>query len=907
MDKIIKAFILVICLFLFFPQLASATIIPYTITTGIPGYRPHHNGITFFETDLSINFQSGNIVLSSKHDSTGNTIVDDAIRITVIGPDNITRTYTHYYNNGCWSLSDMPPADITNYFRPGINQVHIKLFDVCGISVGSSSLYLANTNAPDPTPTPTPISTPTPTPSKTPLIFIPGIGGSELKVKDTYLWTAPDGHGGTYTHTYPAEEKVWVNEGEAIMPGNDDYFDILRLQSDGQTSEANLELTDNIFAGAYHPTIDFFTTNGYTLNQNFFVFPYDWRKDVSLTAPLLDQKIEAIKTQTGSQKVDLVAHSMGGLVARNYIADPIKAQKVRKLITLGTPYLGAVDFLKNLMYGGCLRFEAGPFCLSLAPSEIKDVLQNMVGGFELAPSQKYFNFYSGEDELHSFPFRDERDIDTNGITGPLNYAQTKTLLTNLGYNTPLFDPTETFHGLDNNLPNTNGVDVSIIVGSGIDTLGQIIEKNRIDFAGIKIPYKDMVKINGDETVPLLSASLSDPHKNLFLNGNATIYYTKQKHSQLVFNGPAMDMVKTILGDSNLLSAGISLEPYKLDGHEFSVHSPVNIHAYDQLRNHTGPLPNGDFEVDIPESSYDTLDDAKFIFLPDDGIYTLEFEVTDNGSFDFKIRDYKNDINDKTILYKSVPLTNTTKAETVFDTNSTEPPILQVDTDGNGTIDSQVNNSAILTGDANYDNTSPTITINFPIKDAVLILNQPVTADFQCNDENSDIDKCQGIINAGENIDTSSVGTKEFKVFAEDRAGNTTLQTITYKVQYSSGTCLGNSGHTILQPINNDGTSIFKQGSTVPAKFRVCNNNGISVGTLGVINNFSLISTVSETTINSVNDPVDSTTPEVSFRWDATNQQWIFNMNTKTLSAGKTYFYKINLNDGTIIEFSFGLK
>jgi len=211
-------------------------------------------------------------------------------------------------------------------------------------------------------------TTPEPSPSKTPLIFIPGIGGSELKASEDLIWNKDNGHGGTYNRAYTTGEKVWVNEGEAILPGDDDYFDVLRMKPDGQTGEANLELAGNIYSGSYGAAINFFTSNGYTLDKDLFVFPYDWRKDVALTAPLLDQKIETIKGQTGSTKVDIVAHSLGGLVARNYINDPVRAGKVRKLITLGTPNLGAVDFLKKLQYGGCLAAEFGPFCFSVATS-----------------------------------------------------------------------------------------------------------------------------------------------------------------------------------------------------------------------------------------------------------------------------------------------------------------------------------------------------------------------------------------------------------------------------------------------------------------------------------------------------------------------------------------------------------
>ncbi len=552
-----------------------------------------------------------------------------------------------------------------------------------------------------------------PPPTKTPLILIPGIGGSELKTSEDVFWNMDNGHGGIFNYAYPAGEKVWVNTIEAAKPGNDDYFDILRMRGDGINSEANLQLTGDLFSGAYQGLIDFFTSNGYTLNQDLFVFPYDWRKDVALTTPLLDQKITEIKNQTGTNKVDIVAHSMGGLIARNYISDPNRALNVRKLFTLGTPHLGSVRFLKNLEYGDCLTvFEqlSNPICLGVSSSEVKDVIQNSIGGYQLNPTQKYFDFYNGNSNIYPLPFNDSADIDNNGIGGPLNYDQIKSLLTNLGHNTSLFTPTETFHNLDNNLSNTNGVETYIISGSGLSTLGQIIEKNMIDFAGITLKKKDELIINGDETVPLYSASLNDPFRNLSFSGNASIYYTKQKHSSLVSNGSALNLVKNILAGDSQIPNGVSSTPFPLNGHQLSVHSPVNIHVYDSNGNHTGPTSDGDFEANIPDSSYDSLDDAKFIFLPDNGTYRINFEATDNGSFDFKIRNYQNDQITEAIIYRNIPLTNTTKAQTFFITSFDPFPIL-IDSDGNSIFDSQVGPSGQISGSDLDDQTPPQVSIN----------------------------------------------------------------------------------------------------------------------------------------------------------------------------------------------------
>jgi hypothetical protein len=110
---------------------------------------------------------------------------------------------------------------------------------------------------------------------------------------------------------------------------------------------------------------------------------------------------------------------------------------------------------------------------------------------------------------------------------------------------------------------------------------------------------------------------------------------------------------------------------------------------------------------------------------------------------------------------------------------------------------------------------------------------------------------------------------------------------------------------IQPPINADGTSVYNQGRTVPAKFSVYDANGVSIGTPGVVSSFLLTGIVSGTTTTTVQDVVDTNNPDTAFRWDG--QQWIFNITTVNLSAGNTYIYTIMLNDGSTIMFQYGLR
>jgi hypothetical protein len=201
----------------------------------------------------------------------------------------------------------------------------------------------------------------------------------------------------------------------------------------------------------------------------------------------------------------------------------------------------------------------------------------------------------------------------------------------------------------------------------------------------------------------------------------------------------------------------------------------------------------------------------------------------------------------------------------------------------------------------YDATPPTL--DPYITPDPIVLNGPATAFPNATDATSgvDIESC-GIVN------TSSVGEHTVSCSATDIAGNTATLLFKYNVYYAAGgMCQGSPGHQILQPINVDGTSVFKQKSTVPAKFRVCDANGESIGTPGVVEAFKLIQIVSGTGSTTVNETVPSTTPDTEFRWSSDEQQWIFNINTKSKTANNTYIYRITLNDGSTIDFQFGLK
>jgi pimeloyl-ACP methyl ester carboxylesterase len=91
-----------------------------------------------------------------------------------------------------------------------------------------------------------------------------------------------------------------------------------------------------------------------------FVFPYDWRMDIRRTGVLLGQFVEEVVNRTKLLKhyakmpilkVDLVGHSMGGLVILEYLQQLRNTDRVNRVVTIGTPFLGSPEAIVKVATG----------------------------------------------------------------------------------------------------------------------------------------------------------------------------------------------------------------------------------------------------------------------------------------------------------------------------------------------------------------------------------------------------------------------------------------------------------------------------------------------------------------------------------------------------------------------------
>lgn len=143
---------------------------------------------------------------------------------------------------------------------------------------------------------------------RTPVLLIPGIQGSDSV-----------GHRGWFPELYPHIPRWDSGELEVHDPLSVVGFDTL--------------------AGKL------VAEEGYTLNCDLFAVPYDWSLSIpDIAAQYLAPWIAHAQQVSGQESVDIVAHSMGGLVARAYIQDlDYVSGTVRKFAMVGTPNQGSTQ------------------------------------------------------------------------------------------------------------------------------------------------------------------------------------------------------------------------------------------------------------------------------------------------------------------------------------------------------------------------------------------------------------------------------------------------------------------------------------------------------------------------------------------------------------------------------------
>jgi pimeloyl-ACP methyl ester carboxylesterase len=389
--------------------------------------------------------------------------------------------------------------------------------------------------------------------------------------------------------------------------------------------------------------------------------------------------VQFILTQTdagkATGKVNIVAHSTGGLLTKKYIMDHPTDHGIGKAVLVGVPNLGAPKATKILLAGDSFNI---PW---LDSAEMQKISANMPVVYDLAPSLKYHavagSWVTVDDQLHG-P-RTKTDLDYNQVENLLVHDHS--------LNQSAWDQAEALHtsAFDNLDLRTYGVDAYNIVGCKSPTISHITERRYTGNVGLSVTQFDIdTPKTGDGSVPAASAINMpvDTDKQYFVLGPEhgtmlTADSTRPLITRLLTGNTA------ILLDSKKVTQDVS--KCNLQGYYLKMHSPVDFTVTEQasgataLRQSDGTVLNS-----IPGSSYDVVGEQKFIFLPTDAgqTYHVGLQGTSSGTYSLDVFTIDNGEATNESSFTQLPVTSALKGELEL----ANVPTLALDQDGNGSVD-----------------------------------------------------------------------------------------------------------------------------------------------------------------------------------------------------------------------------
>ena len=199
---------------------------------------------------------------------------------------------------------------------------------------------------------------------KRPVIVIPGILGSELINSKTGETVWPSAFR-TSTDVLPISPNLEANHDD-LVPGK--ILETVRLARILPEVYVYRDLLEALRQFAGYRQANWENPGADGDRDTFYVFPYDWRRDNVANARELIRRIEQLKQrlQRPDLKFDIIAHSMGGLIARyaamygdaDLPADDVVikptwrgAAHISKIVMIGTPNEGSSDAFPTLVEG----------------------------------------------------------------------------------------------------------------------------------------------------------------------------------------------------------------------------------------------------------------------------------------------------------------------------------------------------------------------------------------------------------------------------------------------------------------------------------------------------------------------------------------------------------------------------
>ena len=316
--------------------------------------------------------------------------------------------------------------------------------------------------------------------------------------------------GSRLIHSGPTLTRAWVPTRPLSVGVALDYL---------RCDEAGVSKFDLEVAGCLDsPPLDFVSPLRNRLARDGFSvlpFPYDWRQSLLVTAAKFATWVEEQSLET----FDIVGISIGGLIATQYVRMGFGA-RIRKFISIGTPFLGMPRALASLHTGAVLNRVADWFL----GRKLRTLMRTFPSAYEVLPTAAYFDSVDQHYiEAGKRPLTSHTEtlsyLEAHGdLSSPLLREGTKFLLQ--------LAPAETLRA----------VDTSFIIGTGVPT-------------PVRIQYRTSGRIRvsrqplGDGSAPASSQTIGGQLEHL---DSGRFHEFRGRHRTMHLNPRIMTQIAEIL-------------------------------------------------------------------------------------------------------------------------------------------------------------------------------------------------------------------------------------------------------------------------------------------------------------------------------------------------------------------------
>lgn len=432
--------------------------------------------------------------------------------------------------------------------------------------------------------------------------------------------------------------------------------------------------------------------------------------------PYLLAQLEILAAQAPSGKVTIVAHSNGGLVAKNllkYLDDTNSPllNKIDTVILVASPQLGTPKAIRELLHGiempaqqtvrKTLQYMPGAYGLLPAPALMGKLpaAEPVVEGDESLSKLSVMNDLAGR-SLHTY---DELASFLTAESGTRTPASTTDYLYPNILSSTLLDRAHDMHAAADAWSAPEGVRFVEIVGTGLWTPRGVhyrAIKARVTrhTAVTSLKSEWRANMNGDGTVLAAAAESGEADRTYYVDLSGFNKHAKKAfaHGTILSAPPVQELVRTLLQTDEpatplyMNTAGThSAFPRA----EMRAYSPVDMHLYEDGK-HTGVLSSTTtdlgrpFEAEVPNSHYEEWTDVKYLgTMLEGGETNVTLDGTGWGTFTLECDLFDGDAKTGSYLFMDVPVGPQSTGRVVLTEDAA--PTLAYDMNGDGKVDMTV--------------------------------------------------------------------------------------------------------------------------------------------------------------------------------------------------------------------------